>query len=123
MSALLIVDAPATTLKVTDLAAYAPADPTFTDAIFRVRASRTTGMWQDVPRAQWSVRDHIVTLPAGFSPGLAYEFSYTAANPPVAGLGFAAIRDTAAWLRNHPRADVASVTRQAATRWDHLLPQ
>ena len=108
VSALLIVDAPKTTFNVTDLAAYAPADPTFADATLRVRASRTAGTWQTVPREQWSVRDHTVTVPAGFAPGLAYEFSYTAANPPVAGLGFAALRDTAAWLRNHPRAAAPS---------------
>jgi hypothetical protein len=104
VNALLIVDAPATTFHVTDLAAYTPADPTFADATLRVRASRTTGTWQTVPRDHWSIRDHTVTLPAGFAPGLAYEFSYTAAHPPIAGLGFAAIRDTAVWLKNHPHA-------------------
>jgi len=87
-----------------------PADSTFADATLRVRASRTTGTWQTVPRDQWSVRDHTATVPSGFTPGLAYEFSYTAANPPIAGLGFAAIRDTAAWLRNHPRAAVPAIT-------------
>lgn len=102
VSALLIVDAPTTTFKVTDLAAYAPADPAFADATLSVRASRTSGTWTPVPRDQWSIREHAVTLPAGFTPGRAYELTYTAKNPPIAGLGFAAIRDTAAWLKSTP---------------------
>lgn len=102
VSALLIVDTPTTTFRVTDLATYAPADPAFADATLSVRASRTTGTWAPVPRDAWSIRDHTVTLPAGFTPGRAYELTYTAKNPPIAGLGFAAIRDTAAWLKSTP---------------------
>jgi hypothetical protein len=99
VSALLIADAPTTTFKVTDLAAYTPDDPVFADASLSVRASRTSGTWTPVPRNTWSIRDHTVTLPSGFAPGRAYQLTYTAKNPPVAGLGFAAIRDTAAWLK------------------------
>ncbi len=108
VSALLIADAPTTTLRVTDLAAYTPADPTFTNATLSVRASRTTGTWAPVARDQWSIRDHTVRLPAGFTPGRAYELTYTAKNPPIAGLGFAAIRDTAAWLKSSPPTSAAS---------------
>ncbi len=114
VSALLIVDAPTTTFKVTDLAAYTPADPAFADASLSVRASRTSGTWTPVPRDQWSIRDHTVTLPAGFIPGRAYELTYTAKNPPIAGLGFAAIRDTAAWLKSTPPTS-ASAPASAST--------
>ncbi|MCX6951960.1 MAG: alpha/beta hydrolase domain-containing protein, partial [Verrucomicrobia bacterium] len=37
----------------------------------------------------------------GFQPGLLYELAYPATHPPIAGRGFAALRDTAAWLK-HP---------------------
>jgi hypothetical protein len=108
VSALLIADVPTTTFRVTDLAAYAPADPTFADATLSVRASRTTGTWAPVPRDHWSIRDHTVTVPAGFTPGRAYQLTYSAKNPPVAGLGFAAVRDTAAWLKSSPPTSAPS---------------
>ena len=40
-------------------------------------------------------------LPAGtpFRPGALYQFAYRAKNPPVAGIGFAAVRDWVAFLR------------------------
>src|SRR5207247_2113087 len=57
--------------------------------------------WQhDVPR-----RDGLMalTVPAargnGPEPGKISELVYRAANPPLVGLGFLAVRDTAAWLR------------------------
>lgn len=109
VSALLSVDAPTPTFNVTDLAAYAPADPAFANATLSVRTSRTRGEWSPVPRSEWSIRDHTVTLRAGFTPGRAYQLTYTAKNLPVAGLGFAAIRDTAAWLKETPRAAVPPV--------------
>ena len=37
-------------------------------------------------------------------PGKTYEISYRAANPPVAGLGYVAVRDTTAWLKHQPDA-------------------
>ena len=45
-----------------------------------------------------------MTLDSGFDPGTTYEISYRAANPPVAGLGYVAVRDTTAWLKHHPDA-------------------
>jgi len=54
----------------------------------------------EVPRAQWRFSDagH-VELKGGYAPGAIYEFIYRSKNPPVVGLGFLAVRDTAAWLR------------------------
>ena len=99
VSGLFTVDAPETTFAVTDVAAYPPAEAAAPDATLSVRASRTRGDWSAIPRDQWQLRGHVVTLAAGFVPGRAYQLVYTAANPPVPGLGFAAIRDAAAWLR------------------------
>lgn len=108
VSATFIVDAPTTTFTVTDLAAYAPADPA-ADATLTVRASRTSGTWTSLPRDQWALRDNVLTLASGLSPGRTYQLSYTSAHPPIAGLGFAAIRDTAAWLKETPRAAVPPI--------------
>src|SRR5207237_7648951 len=45
-------------------------------------------------------------LPAGRVANDIYEFSYTAKNPTVNGLGFAAIRDWVAWLRYETQDDL-----------------
>lgn len=58
-----------------------------------------------IPRDEWQfarevggtpVPDpHVMWLKGGFKPGLTYEVAYETKNPPVAGLGLAAIRDVA----------------------------
>jgi hypothetical protein len=53
-----------------------------------------------VPRGDWHVDSaNNLVLQTGFEPGRIYELVYTAENPPVAGAGFAAIRDMIAWLK------------------------
>ncbi len=56
-----------------------------------------------VPGAGWEFVDSgaIRLLPAGtpFRPGVLYQFSYRAKNPPVSGIGFAATRDWIGFLR------------------------
>lgn len=56
-----------------------------------------------VPRSQWEFADpqSIRLLPAGtpFRIGAIYQLIYRAANPPVAGIGFAATRDLVSFLR------------------------
>ena len=58
-----------------------------------------------IPASEWEYTDASLTairlLPAGtsFVANDIYEFSYTAKDPSVNGLGFAAIRDWNAWLR------------------------
>jgi hypothetical protein len=46
-----------------------------------------------------------VWLAGGFEPGKIYECTYGARDPAVVGLGFTAVRDTAAFLRGAPSAD------------------
>jgi hypothetical protein len=55
----------------------------------------------DVPLANWSYNaaGTAITLAGGFVANDIYEFSYTAKDPTVNGLGFAAVRDWNAWLR------------------------
>jgi hypothetical protein len=53
-----------------------------------------------VPRSAWRFPDaSSVALDGGFVPGRIYECYYRAENPPLVGLGFTAVRDTASFLR------------------------
>jgi len=55
-----------------------------------------------IPASDWNYNASGTTInlaPAGWVANDIYEFSYTAKNPTVNGLGFAAIRDWNAWLR------------------------
>ncbi len=58
---------------------------------------------ETIPANRWEFADSgsIRLLPAGtpFRPGILYQFSYRAKNPPVAGIGYAATRDWIAFLR------------------------
>ena len=64
-----------------------------------------------IPASGWEYTDASLTairlLPAGtaFVANDIYEFSYTAKDPTVAGLGFAAIRDWVSWLRYEAQDD------------------
>jgi hypothetical protein len=74
----------------------------------------TFGPSRLIPREEWQfarmdngklVPDpNSVYLKGGFKPGLTYEVAYETKDPPVAGLGLAAIRDMASALKYDPRA-------------------
>jgi hypothetical protein len=74
-----------------------------------------------IPRSDWQfgrivdgrhVADpDFLTLKGGFKPGLTYEISYESQNPPVAGLGLAAVRDMASAMKYNP--DVVAPGRYA----------
>jgi hypothetical protein len=90
-----------------DLVGYTPGDPAAPENTLTVRdspqASATT-----IPRARWRLAGNVVTLDGGFEPGRIYELAYRAENPPVAALGFAAVRDAASWVRYAPDATVSA---------------
>jgi hypothetical protein len=86
-----------------DLVGYTPSDPASPLNTLRVR-SKLGAAWAAVPREKWTLSGNTVTLEGGFEPGQTYELSYVAVNPPVAGLGFAAVRDAAAWVKYAPDA-------------------
>ncbi len=62
---------------------------------------------QVVPAANWNYNSDgtAITLSGGFIANDIYEFSYTAKDPTVAGLGFAAVRDWVSWLRYEAQDD------------------
>jgi hypothetical protein len=71
-----------------------------------------------VPAAQWAYTDSTLTAvkltsgpfgaPPSFGPTVLYEFSYIAKDPIVVGLGFAALRDLATFLRDAAKDDVGT---------------
>ena len=64
---------------------------------------------QVVPSSGWTYNAAGTTInlvPAGWVANDIYEFSYTAKDPTVNGLGFATIRDWVAWLRYETKDDL-----------------
>ena len=100
VEAIFIVDEPEESFTVTDLAAYLPVDPDGAETRLSVREKGHVPGGREIPREQWSLEGNTVTLEGGFEPGLTYEITWLAEDPPVAGLGFAAIREAAAWLKH-----------------------
>ena len=88
--------------------AYIVADPSSPDNVLTVRDS-VEGPRRIVPRDQWSfsrsegssqvVDATRVALKTKFEPNKIYEVVHTAENPPVVGLGPAAIRDVVSMLK------------------------
>ena len=91
-----------------DLVGYTPSDPAAPENTLTVRDSPQAGA-TTIPRAKWRLNPaNVVTLDGGFEPGRIYELAYKAANPPVAALGFAAVRDAASWVKYAPDATVTA---------------
>jgi hypothetical protein len=102
-----IPNAPGNEATVGDLVGYTPSDPGSAENTLRVRA-RLGSAWVTIPRGTWRLAGNTVTLDAGFQAGHTYELAYVATNPPVAALGFAAVRDAAAWVKYAPDATVSA---------------
>ncbi|MGA2132663.1 MAG: alpha/beta hydrolase domain-containing protein [Bryobacteraceae bacterium] len=64
------------------------------------------GPRRTVPREAWHIESssHVV-MPAGFEPGRIYELVYTAQDPPIVGLGPAAVRDLISFFKYGIPAD------------------
>ena len=100
---LLTPNAAAPTVQFADLAPYAPVDAKSAASALTVRDG-ALGKATPIARERWTQDGTSVTLEGGFAAGRTYELSYETANPPVAGLGFAAVRDTVAWIKRAPDA-------------------
>lgn len=98
-----IPDKPASSFTVSDLVGYVPADASAVENTLTVRDG-ASGVPATIPRDKWSLSGNVVTLEGGCTPGRIYTLAYAAKNPPVAGLGFAAVRDTAAWVKYSEQA-------------------
>lgn len=97
----------------TDLADYPAVDLAGADSRLIVRERTAFPGGSETPRERWSLQGNRIRLEGGFEPGKTYEVFYLAEGPPVAGLGYAAIRDAVAWLKHDP-ASLAPVKRAYA---------
>ena len=89
-----------------------PDDPSYRLTV-RAGVAATQGL---IPRGAWRfgrmeagklVADpNWVTLQGGFQPGMTYQIDYESESPPVAGVGFAAVRDMASAIKYNPAAVV-----------------
>ena len=70
-----------------------------------------------LPRSAWRFSDpgHI-EMKGGFTPGAIYDVVYRSADPPLVGLGFLAVRDTAALAALGARRERQSLRRRARAR-------
>lgn len=97
----------AATAQFADLAGYPVSDPASAQNTLSVRESPLAKP-ATIPRDQWTLNGTTVTLQGGFEAGRTYQLSYVASNAPIAGLGFAAVRDTASWVKYGPNAVVTA---------------
>ncbi len=93
---------------------YPVLDPdSATDKLF-VRDS-VLGPRTSIPHSEWKFSDPThVTLKGGFTPGRIYEVVYETKDPVVAGLGLAAVRDFASFLKYGNGANIAGDELRAA---------
>jgi hypothetical protein len=92
-------NAPTPTLRFATLAGYAPFDSGAANATLTVRDG-PVGKPTPIAPDRFTLDGDSVTLQGGFAAGRTYELERDVASAPVAGLGFAAVRDTVAWLRH-----------------------
>jgi hypothetical protein len=87
---------------------YPAADPTDKTSAHLTHRVHLDDVPQPVPSTGWNYNaagTQISLVGGSFVANDIYEFSYIAKNPTVNGLGFAAVRDFNAWLRNATQDD------------------
>ena len=113
IAALAVVDARATEITFSDVPLYPPFDPndetatlTVRDSIWSAPTALPRRSWQFVPpdadaggRCR-GMKCPRIAMASGFEAGRIYEVKYRASNPPVAGVGMAAVRDVASAMKN-----------------------
>ncbi len=78
---------------------YEAADLLQPDAVLIVR-DQLDGEITVIPRERWRFRDRFnIALDGGFTKGRIYQVVYTAVGAKVLGLGMAALRDAASWIK------------------------
>lgn len=93
-------------MTIADFAGYPPSDVSGPDTQLTVRTEQF-GATQTVNRASYEVNGNSLTMKNGFEPGKIYTLAYRTANPAIPGVGLAAYRDFAAWLKHGGVGDVS----------------
>ena len=88
-----------------DLAGYQPTDDAAADITLTVRDGEF-GTRAPIARERFTIRGNQITLTGGFEKGRTYEVTYRPKEWPVSGLGLAAYRDLASWVKYAPDAVV-----------------
>lgn len=106
VSAVFTPDKPLEIFDLTDLREYPPADPIACGRrlIVRDRAAFPGGV--EIAGDRWRLEGGKVWMDGGLKAGATYEVSYESEAPPVAGLGYAAVRDAVEWFRHADSAPV-----------------
>lgn len=113
IAALAVVDARVTEVSFSDVPLYPQVDPndetatlTVRDTVWEKPSPLPRRGWQFVPpspsaggRCAGDAKCPRISMAAGFEPGRIYELKYRASNPPVSGVGLAAIRDVASAVK------------------------
>jgi hypothetical protein len=88
--------------------AYAVSNPADPANVLTVRDS-VEGPRRTIPRDQWQFTEDgkAIRMAAGFEPGKIYEAVYRSENPPVVGVGPAAVRDTISKLKYGSTAELS----------------
>ena len=86
-----------------DLAGYRPTDDNARDTTLSVRDGEF-GAKTVIARERFTMRGNQITLAGGFEKGRTYELIYRPTEWPVSGLGLAAYRDFATWVKHAPDA-------------------
>ena len=109
-----IMNSATSTVDVTAPPAYEAVSTDNSDATLTMRVHQNDPR-VEIPRSQWNFADCSTTafpgvpstlkvcLQGGFDTNHIYELLYTAKNPTVTGVGFAAARDFVSFLRNNDR--------------------
>jgi len=85
--------------------AFPIADPASARITVRARWDQPRQTPAGLTLSVTNPREIAVTRPAGFDAGAIYELTYTARDPQVSGIGFAAVRDVATFLRREQGAE------------------
>lgn len=93
-------------MTIADFAGYPPSDASGPDTQLTMRTEQF-GAAQTVERASYAIAGNTLTMKSGFEPGKIYTLAYRTANPAIAGVGLAAYRDFAAWLKHGGVGDVS----------------
>ena len=113
IAAQVVVDAPTNEAVFSDVPLYQPFDMndetatlTVRDTVWSARVTLPRRGWRFVlPAGAGTGRCAVMPCPrvsmaAGFEPGRIYELKYRASNPPISGVGLAAVRDVASAVKH-----------------------